>query len=324
MSGEADRDWHRLIGERVRLRELRILHVVVRAGSMARAAQALSMTQPAVSQAIAHLEAALDVTLLERSPAGVAPTPAATVLLRHAWEAVDRLGEGLREIEALSDPGAGEIVVGASDSYIAGGALAATVTGLQERYKRFRVTVIESNTAAMDYADLRDRRADVMFGRASHGDPPDDLEQTHLLDERLLVVAGGRHAWARAPSMRFADLAERPWVLAPAGTAVHALVAAAYRAEGVEMPAAAVTTFSMLLRLQLLSAGDFVTVFPESLVRNGAGMWDLAVLPLTLGPALPVSAYTLRSRADSRPIRAFIEAARQAVRGYVRRADRLT
>jgi DNA-binding transcriptional LysR family regulator len=59
------------------------------------------------------------------------------VLLRRALEAVDALAEGLREIEALADPSSGDIVVGASESYIAGGALAATITALQQRYPRF-------------------------------------------------------------------------------------------------------------------------------------------------------------------------------------------
>jgi DNA-binding transcriptional LysR family regulator len=308
--GGRDRSWNKLLGERVRLRELRILHVVVESGSMARAAQTLSMTQPAVSQAIGHLEAALNRPVLERSPAGVAPTAFGSVLLRHALLAVDALAEGLREIEALADPGSGDIVVGASESYIAGGALAATITMLRQRYPRFRVAVVESNTAAMNFADLRERRVDVMFGRGARANPPEDIEQVRLLDEALLVVAGSHNRWAHAATMRFADLASRPWVLAPAGTAVYDLVADAHRADGVPMAAPAVTTYSMMLRLQLLACGEFVTAFPESLVRNCSKAWNLVALPLALGTTLPVSAYTLRSRTASRAITAFIEAAR--------------
>jgi len=312
---DGERNWARLIGERVRLRELRILHKVVQAGSMAKAAQALSMTQPAVSQAIGLLEAALEVPLLERSPAGVAPTAFGAVLLRHALEAADLLADGLREIETLADPGAGEVIVGTSESYIAGGALTATIAALRTRYPRMRIEVVESNTAAMDFADLRERRVDVMLGRGPRESPPDDVQQTVLLEEPLLIVAGGQNGWAAAPAIGFADLADKPWVLAPAGSAVYELVAAGHRAEGVAMRPPAVTTYSMMLRLQLLTTGEFVTAFPESLVRNCAAAWNLAVLPLRLGSALPVSTFTLRSRADSRAISAFIEAARMVSGG---------
>lgn len=313
--GSSGRSWNKTIGERVRLRELRILHVVVQAGSMAKAAQALCMTQPAVSQAIGHLEAALGLPVLERSPGGVAPTACGALLLRRALEAADVLADGLREIKELADPDAGEIIVGASESYIAGGALNAAISVLRQRYKRIRIGVVESNTAAMDFTDLRERRVDVMLGRSMVHQATADVHQDLLLDEALLVVAGGHNAWARTAT-RFADLRDKPWVLAPPGTAVHNLVAAAHQAEGVAMAVPAVTTYSMMLRLQLLATGDYVTAFPESLVRNCMAAWNLAVLPLRLGATLPVSAYTLRGRASSRTIQAFIEAVRSVSRGH--------
>jgi DNA-binding transcriptional LysR family regulator len=304
-----------MIGERIRLRELRILHQVVEAGSMAKAAQALSMPQPAVSQAIGQLEAALNLPVLERSSTGVVPTAFGAILLRRALEAREVLADGIREIEALADPGSGQVVVGASESYIAGGDLRATIAALRQRHPRIRIQVVESNTAAMDFFDLRDRRVDVMVGRGSGDDTPDDIQQTRLLEEALLLVAGRHNAWAHAPTLRFADLADKPWVLAPVGSAVYELVAAAHRAEGVSMNVPAVTTYSMMLRLQLLTSGEFVTAFPESLVRNCAPLWDLAILPLRLGTSLPVSVYTLRRRAKSRAIEAFIETAQRVSRG---------
>ena len=64
-------DWEHRIGRRVRLRDLHILSAVVRWGSMAKAASHLAMSQSAVSEAIAGLEDALRVRLLDRSPQGI-------------------------------------------------------------------------------------------------------------------------------------------------------------------------------------------------------------------------------------------------------------
>lgn len=311
---DSDRVWHKLIGDRVRLRELRILHMVIRCGSMAKAAKMLVMTQPAVSQAIGQLEAALGVPMLERTTAGVTPTVFGTAMLRCALDAADALADGIREVEALGDPALGEVVVGTSESYIAGGALIRTLSVLRQLHPGFRVQIVESNTAALAFDDLREHRVDIMLGRASVSVLPEDLHQEVLLEERLLVVTGGQHEWARVPAMRFADLAGKPWVLAPPGSAVYELVATAYKAEGLPMPVPAVTTYSMMLRLQLLASGEYVTAFPDSLVRNEAARWDLAVLPLGLGRTLPVAAYTLRGRAESRAIRAFIAAAAEVAR----------
>jgi len=64
-------NWDSRIGRRVRLRDLHVLFAAVQQGSMARAGVHLGMSQSAVSQAIAALEQALEVPLLDRTPRGV-------------------------------------------------------------------------------------------------------------------------------------------------------------------------------------------------------------------------------------------------------------
>jgi DNA-binding transcriptional LysR family regulator len=64
-------DWERRIGRRLRLRDLHIFFAVLQAGSMAKAASSLRVTQPSVSKAIGDREAALGVRLFDRSPQGV-------------------------------------------------------------------------------------------------------------------------------------------------------------------------------------------------------------------------------------------------------------
>ena len=62
------------ISHRIKLRDLQILFTVVELGSMAKAASHLAITQPTVSEAIAELEDAVGVRLLDRGPHGVALT----------------------------------------------------------------------------------------------------------------------------------------------------------------------------------------------------------------------------------------------------------
>jgi DNA-binding transcriptional LysR family regulator len=67
----ARRDWDSQIGRRITLRDLHILSFVVRWGGMAKAAAHLTTSQSVVSDAIANLESALGVRLLDRSAKGV-------------------------------------------------------------------------------------------------------------------------------------------------------------------------------------------------------------------------------------------------------------
>src|SRR6516164_3382373 len=100
-------DWDSRIGRRVRLRDLHILFAVAQHGSMAKAGAHLNMSQSAVSQAIAAIESALGVRLLDRTSRGVEPTIYGSALLHRELAAFDELRIGVNEIESLADPGTG-------------------------------------------------------------------------------------------------------------------------------------------------------------------------------------------------------------------------
>src|SRR5882672_7875033 len=100
------------IGRRLKLRDLRILMTVVECGTMGKAAARLAISQPVVSKAVADLEHALGVRLLDRSHGGVTPTPYGRAILHRALAAFDELRQGVKDIEFLNDPTAGEVRAG--------------------------------------------------------------------------------------------------------------------------------------------------------------------------------------------------------------------
>ena len=94
---------------RLTLRELRILMTVAKVGGMGKAAAHLALSQPAISKAIAEMEYTLGVSLLDRTPRGVEPTLYGQVLIKWSGAVFDDLSQGVREIESLADPTAGEV-----------------------------------------------------------------------------------------------------------------------------------------------------------------------------------------------------------------------
>ena len=102
-------------GRRLKLRDLRILMTVVECGTMGKAAGRLAVSQPVVSKAIADLEHALGVRLLDRSRRGIEPTPYGRALTKRGVAIFDEMRQGIEEIEFLSDPTAGEVRIGATD-----------------------------------------------------------------------------------------------------------------------------------------------------------------------------------------------------------------
>src|SRR5215470_14978786 len=112
--------WEQQIGRRVRLRDLFVYFTVVEYGSMAKAAAKLGVSTPSISEVIAGIEHALGVRLLDRSPKGVVPTAYGEALLVRGRAAFDELRQGIRDIEFIADPEAGELRIGAPESISAG------------------------------------------------------------------------------------------------------------------------------------------------------------------------------------------------------------
>ena len=100
------------IGRRMKLHDLHVLMTVVQFGSMGEAAKRLNSHQPAISRSIAELEHALGVRLLDRHRQGVEPTEYGRALLDCGVAVFDDLRRGLKNIEFLADPTAGEIRIG--------------------------------------------------------------------------------------------------------------------------------------------------------------------------------------------------------------------
>jgi DNA-binding transcriptional LysR family regulator len=93
-----------------------VLFEVMQSGTLAKAAVQLRVSQPAVSQVIVDLEHALGVKLFDRSSRGVEPTLYARALLARGRAAFDELRQGIRDIEFLANPTAGELTIAYPES----------------------------------------------------------------------------------------------------------------------------------------------------------------------------------------------------------------
>src|SRR5258708_6344931 len=96
------------ISRRLKLRHLNVLLAVAQWGNMARAAEHLAISQPAVSKAIADLENTLGVRLLDRRPQGLELTHYGRAFLKRSIAIFNDLGTSVTELESLADPTAGE------------------------------------------------------------------------------------------------------------------------------------------------------------------------------------------------------------------------
>ena len=306
-------DWDAQIGRRLRLRDLHAFFTVVQRGSMAKAAEQLRVSQPAISKVIADLEHALGVRLLDRGRRGVEPTIYGQALLKRGLIAFDELKQSVRDIQFLTDPTAGEVTIGCADS-IAATILRPVVERFSGKYPAVVLRVDTLPSPAINDPGLRDRRYDLVMGRKpmKMDDFADDLSVEFLFDDHLVVTAGRHTHWARRRRISLADLANQPWVLPPRETWTYAFVGKAFRARGLGMPKVGLMTFSLPLVMHFLATGPFITVLPRTVASLHAGSELLKILPVDF-PAFswPVAIVTLKNRTLSPVAQRFIDCARE-------------
>jgi DNA-binding transcriptional LysR family regulator len=308
-------DWESRIGRRFKLRDLYILLTTVQWGSMAKAAAHLGISQPAVSEAIADLEHTFRVRLLDRSSRGVEPTVYGRALIKRGVAAFDELRQGVKEIEFLTDPTAGELRIGTTETMSAG-LIPAVIEPLSEQYPAVVFHVAQAPGVAQQYRDLRERNVELVLGRMATP-AEEDLDAETLIDDPLCIVAGIQNPWVGRSSIQLAELMGERWILPQLDSVIGSIVASAFRASGLELPRTAVVSNSLQLENALLASGRYLGFFPASLIRFSEKRLMIAQLPVELPVEVPpVAIVTLKNRTISPVARLFIDYARSVVKPF--------
>jgi DNA-binding transcriptional LysR family regulator len=298
-------------------RDLHVFLAVAERGNMAKAAESLAISRPVISKTIAELERTLKVRLLDRTPRGVEPTLYGRALLRRALSVFDELKQSVEEIEYLADPSAGEVRIGCTE-VMAAGLVSVAVDQLLLRQPRWVFHLQLANAAA--HLDLlRSRVCEVAVGRPAWTDVPPDVLSEQLFAERLLVVAATASRWARRRKLVLAHLVDEPWVQAPLEIEPGGPTFEAFRAAKLPPPHVAILSDSLNLRYNLLEAGRYITMIPESAWRLGPARPSLKVLPLAIPRwKQPTVISVLKHRTLSPMAQAFVESVRAVAKRFVK------
>lgn len=290
--------WDARIGRRIKLRDLYILLAVVQARGIARAARRLSVSQPAVSRAIADLEATLGVRLVDRTAQGVEPRAYGLALINRGMAVFDELRKGVQDIEFLADPTVGDLRIGTTGP-IAAAIVYPVIEGLTRQNPRMAFHVAADDTTRL-FEGLVERSIELAITRLTEPPIGSRFAAKILLEDTLVVATGSNNRWLRRRNVKLADLVDEPWTLHPYDSYYGALIADAFRASGLEPPRLTVSTSSLGLRSELLATGRFFTVVPGFSLRLPRLHPTLRIMPVELpNTRRPIGIVTLRSCSPS-------------------------
>ena len=245
------------------VQRLRVFREVVAQGSFSQAAEVLQYTQPAVSQAVATLEAEIGATLIERDRRGVRPTAAGAALVEHADGILARLEAAEEDVAAIMGLRAGRLRLA---SFPTAGAtlMPQAIATFRKRHPDIELSLAEGEPE--DIAPrLRAGELDLclLFDfRGANGSPTDGLVATELFEDPMHVALPEGHALAKQSELRIEDLRGEAWVQTSASSPCARHVVRCCHAAGFE-PAVSFESDDYQTVQGLVAAGVGVALVPE-------------------------------------------------------------
>jgi DNA-binding transcriptional LysR family regulator len=254
------------------VRQLRVLRAVAEHGSFSAAAEALSYTQPAVSQQIAALEKRAGTTLVDRGSRGVRLTDAGRALVEHAEVVIARLAAAEAELEAIAGVRGGRLRM---SSFPSAGAslLPPAVAMFSERHPDVELTFVEREpeqaVPALRAAELE---VSLVFEFPDLSGPDVDrlyegIELLHLIDDPMYLAIPRDHPAARKARVRLSDVADDTWIQNDTTGACGRLHLAACVAAGFE-PRIGFQSDDYNVVQGLIAAGVGVSLLPALSLTN--------------------------------------------------------
>jgi DNA-binding transcriptional LysR family regulator len=287
-------------------RRLLTFREVAERRSFSRAAEALALTQPAVSQQVGALERQLGVELLKRGPGGLAVTQAGELLLQHANALSDRLRLADAQLEEMVGAAGARLRLGAFPSALAS-VVPDAIAALRASEPDVRVEAQEAFLADLPAGVLAgDLHAAICFEDAGAGPRSHPGLRRHELGrEPMDAAVGPEHRLAGRRSIRLNTLADDIWSApSPDQLIYRACVAAGFE------PRISYLTRDPLAIRGLVAAGLAVTLLPRLLSGQLPGIRTLRLS----GDVPQRRLYALTPETGATPATlAFVEAVSRAV-----------
>ena len=192
-------------------RQLRAFLTIVRCGSLGLAAEALHITQPALSRTVRRLEEQLCVPLFERRTTGMELTAFGQALLPHATVLSEEAAVALEQINSLRGLGHGTLRIGAIGS-VAVMVLPAVLERMLTHWPKLHVQITEAVEDVLEVA-LTSNTIDV----AICGVLPESAEIMQVAEanfsDRYSVISAANHPLQKRKGLTIRDVLNVPWVM---------------------------------------------------------------------------------------------------------------
>lgn len=270
---------------RIRLRHLEILLAISQHESLTAAANALDMTQPAASQWLADIEAAIGVPLFTRGRR-LQPTIYAAPLLRHAERV---LGDSRRVVDEVAAVRGGDFGLVRIGVMLVGATVLVpqAICKLRSSASPIRIEVIEDVTSGL-WARFERNELDLIIGRLDDRALSSGYPQEVLFSDTYCVVSGPQHVLAKKAAVSWQDAARYPWIMPSPGTPLRSAIESTFIRDKVTLPEVWLDSASFTANQALFRSTDCLGVLSSNVAKYYQSLNLLTQLPLFLPETLDV------------------------------------
>ncbi|MFQ6370812.1 LysR family transcriptional regulator [Shewanella sp. YIC-542] len=248
------------------LKVIRYFIEIVDHCGFAKAAEAIHITQPALSKAINLLEEELELTLLERGKRGsqLKPTASGEVVYRYGMQLLKVKMEMHRELEAQRSLNAGELHLGLAPLGSAE-IFAPVIAKYRSLYPKINMQLFVRGGIEQAIA-LKKRDVELATGIISFDE---EFEGFCIRRNHMEVVLPKQHPLARHKELSLKQLENEPQILFDEEYALHELVFGGCVKAGF-MPKVATKVSHPDFGITLVAAGTGVMIIPEFMAERHA------------------------------------------------------
>lgn len=289
-----------IIDNRIKFRHLQCFIETVRQGGVVRAANYLSLTQPAVSKKLRELEDMLGVELMIRRGNGIELTSFGEVFLRYALSSTDALREGIDRVSASNRADHSPVIIGVLPT-IAATVMPQALINFKALMPYADVTLLNSaNKMLLDA--LRMSELDFVIGRQASPAQMQGLVFEQLYQERIAIVVRPNHPILQGEPSSLAVLSDYPILMPPPDSVIRSLAEQFMTQHSIRPNPNRIETISHAFGRNYVKQTDTVWLISHGAVLDELKEGRLAEVPYDFSSTL--GAVGMVTRIDSQPTEA--------------------
>lgn len=218
----------------MQIEDFEYLLAIAEHANLGLAAEALGMSQPALTKAVHRIEKLSGLPLFERAARGMVLTEAGDAFLRRGRQIWLQYSDALREMQHMRGGQLGRLRVGFSPSIKQTLVMGAVRQLVDERPAA--QLLLRERLASELVALLLAGELDLVLAPATEATRRDNLEFLPLYEDQFRVVADADNPLRQRRSLSLADIAREPWVLPGKGVYVRLWIDQRFAQQGVEEP----------------------------------------------------------------------------------------